>query len=44
MLTPCYYYKAIYKDSVNVYIDRKFKELKVNLITFKQKCIRDKWK
>ena len=26
MLTSCCYYKIIYKDYVNVYIDRKFKE------------------
>ena len=30
MLTSCCYYKIIYKDYVNVYIDRKFKELKLN--------------
>ena len=30
MLTSCYYYKVIYKDYVNVYNDRKFKELKLN--------------
>ena len=34
MLTSCYHHKVVYKDYVNVYIDRKFKELKLNLITF----------
>ena len=33
ILTSCYYHKVIYKDYVNVYIDRKFQELKLNSIT-----------
>ena len=34
MLTSHYYYKLIYKDYVNVYIDRKFKELKLIQLLF----------
>ena len=39
MLTSCYYYRVVYKDYVNVYIDRKFKELKLNSITFLAKNV-----
>ena len=34
MLTSCCYLKVTYKGYVNVHIDRKFKELKLNSITF----------
>ena len=34
MLTSCYYYKVLYKDYVNVYIDWKFEELKLGSVTF----------
>ena len=34
MLKSCYCYKVMYEDYVNVYIDRQFKELKLNSINF----------
>ena len=34
MLRSCCYLKVIYKGYVNVHIDRKFKDLKLNSITF----------